>query len=321
VIVLFSVVMPLYNKARFIKRSLDSVLLQTRGAYEIIVVDDGSTDEGPEIVARYSDSRIKLIRQKNSGVSAARNRGIESAEGSHIAFLDADDVWRPNYLEVITALIERYPGAGAYATAYEIIMPDKTVINPKYHAIPPLPWEGLLPSYFRSVMGIPPVWTCAIAVPKEVFQRVGGFPVGIPIGEDLDMWGRIALAYPIAFSTRIGALYFKEDDQYVKRAQYYFTNPEPAFAGTARAAIERGSVRVADRADLLEYIAKLQIGAGCECLLDGRNPAAARRILAAASPRTMRLKLKKYRAILQTHLPDPFVRFSIRIKTLIFGQY
>lgn len=317
----FSVVIPLYNKARFIKRALDSVLMQTRRDYEIIVVDDGSTDQGPKIVEQCSDLRIKLIRQKNGGVSAARNTGIEAAEGEYIAFLDADDVWNPHYLEVIGTLVEQYPEAGAYATAYEIMKPDGKIIYPKYRSIPPSPWQGLLSHYFRSALGPPPVWTSATTVPQKIFQTVGGFRVGVRIGQDLDMWGRIALAYPIAFSSKIGASYCKEDDHHIKRAEYYFTNPEPAFVSSARAAIDQGKVKSADRSDLHEYCAKLQIGAGCECLLDGRNPAIARKILATTSPRSLHLKLKKYRAILQTYLPDPFVRFSIRMKTLLFGQH
>jgi glycosyltransferase involved in cell wall biosynthesis len=321
VIVLFSVVITLYNKARFIRRALDSVLMQTWSDYEIIIVDDGSTDEGPDMVARYANPRIKLFRQENSGVSTARNSGIEAAKGEFIAFLDADDLWKPDYLKIIAMLIDQYPGAGAYATAYEIILPEGKVLRPKYEAIPPPPWQGLLPSYFRAAMGIPPVWTSATTVPKHVFQSVGGFAAGVPVGEDLDMWGRIALKYPIVFSTESCASYCKEDEHYIKRARHYFTNPEPEFVRSAMAALERGSVKSTDRADLYEYIAKLRIMAGCECLLDGGDPVTARRILAETFPRTLGLKLKKQRAILQTRLPDTFVRFSIRLKTLILGEY
>jgi glycosyltransferase involved in cell wall biosynthesis len=315
----FSVVIPLYNKAGFIKRAIDSVLMQTLDDYEIIVVDDGSTDKGPAIVNRYDDLRIRLVSQKNSGVSAARNSGIKAAAGKYISFLDADDLWKPCYLEIVSTMIEQFPDAGAYATAYEEVMPDGKVVFPRYRAIPSRHWQGLLPNYFKSALGPPPVFSSATTVPKKIFQRIGGFIPGVPIGEDLDMWGRIALTYPIAFSSIIGASYFREDDHHIKRAQYYIMNPIPAFVNSTMTSLKRGAILSAEYDELFEYLAKLQIGAGCECLLDGRNPAIARNILNAASPRSIPLKLKKYRSILLTYLPDRFLRLGIRMKSFLFG--
>jgi len=299
----FSVIIPLYNKSRFIKRSLDSVFLQTRGDYEIIVVDDGSTDEGPEAVAGYGDRRIRLIRQENSGVSAARNSGIMAASGKYVAFLDADDVWKPSYLRVVGSLIERYPEAGAYATAYEIVRQDGRVVRPKYDAIPQPPWAGILPSYFRSAIGVPPVWTSATTVPIHVIQKVGGFPIGVPLGEDLDMWGRIALRYPIAFCNDVCATYIQDDPHPGGRQHYYFTNPEAPFVRTANEAIQRDCTKAVNLKDLYEYMAKLQIAVGYDCLVEGGNPAAARKILLRTRPATSRLKWRKYRTLLQTYFP------------------
>ena len=89
----FSIVIPLYNKQDCIRQALDCVFNQSFQDFEVIVVDDGSTDRGAEIVREYKDERLRLVSQKNSGVSAARNAGIAAAHNSWIAFLDADDIW------------------------------------------------------------------------------------------------------------------------------------------------------------------------------------------------------------------------------------
>ncbi|MDM5272778.1 glycosyltransferase family A protein, partial [Sulfurovum sp. zt1-1] len=113
---MFSVVIPLYNKEQYIAKTLESVLLQTFQEYEIIVVDDGSTDKSTFEVKRYNDNRIRLIQQENAGVSAARNRGIEEANYDLIAFLDADDEWLPNHLQELINLRIDYPECEVFAT-------------------------------------------------------------------------------------------------------------------------------------------------------------------------------------------------------------
>lgn len=152
-----SVVIPLYNKAPYIARALASVITQTCQGFEVIVIDDGSTDGGAEIVRRLDDTRIRVIRQENRGVSAARNRGIESARTDFIAFLDADDEWMPTHLEALLRLRDRSPHAGAYGTAYLIKRADLAIQVPSIDAdgIPPEPWEGLLPNYFRAAFPRP----------------------------------------------------------------------------------------------------------------------------------------------------------------------
>ncbi|NIA10441.1 MAG: glycosyltransferase, partial [Nitrospiraceae bacterium] len=131
-----SAVIPLYNKAPYIQRALRSVLAQIFQDFEIIVIDDGSTDDGAQIVKSIPDKRIRLIQQENAGVSAARNRGIKEAKGDLIAFLDADDAWKSEFLETILRLKKKFPEAGAYATAYEMVFPSGKIVVPKFKAIP-----------------------------------------------------------------------------------------------------------------------------------------------------------------------------------------
>lgn len=114
-----SVIIPLYNKARQVRRALDSIAAQTFSGFEVIVVDDGSTDEGGRIVAAYTDARFRLIRQANAGPGAARNRGIAEAQGELIAFLDADDEWLPGYLEQgVSALVGYGPQTASITSGY-----------------------------------------------------------------------------------------------------------------------------------------------------------------------------------------------------------
>src|SRR5437667_8237163 len=114
-----SVIVPLFNKAPYIERALSSVAAQTHRDFELIVVDDGSTDEGPRIVEAFTDLPIHLISQENAGPGAARNRGLELAQGELVAFLDADDEWLPNYLSESVRLLDEYgPGVAAITSGY-----------------------------------------------------------------------------------------------------------------------------------------------------------------------------------------------------------
>jgi len=206
-----TVVIPLFNKGPYIGRALSSVLIQSLQNMEVLVVDDGSSDDGPEQAAAFRDPRVRLIRQFHGGVSSARNNGIRSACSPFIAFLDADDEWRPGHLETLLRLHSSFPGAGICATSYMFILPDGTMRMPTFSGFPGPPWEGLLPDYFRAAAkGKPPVFTSAAGAPKKVLHEAGLFAEGVQLGEDLDLWGRIALEYPVAFSHSGPSCYRKD---------------------------------------------------------------------------------------------------------------
>jgi len=200
----FSVVIPLYNKEGHIRRAVDSVLKQTYPRFELIVVDDGSTDDGVLEVNKIPDERVSLIRQKNAGVSAARNRGIKEARFEYIAFLDADDAWDSQFLEKVADLIRNFPKAGAYVTGY------RTETDHGKHTIPKHikrdfteGWKGYLSDYFAIASKNLFISASSVVIPKRVFDAVGYFPIGIRRGEDLEMWRLIALQFPIAYSNQI----------------------------------------------------------------------------------------------------------------------
>ena len=115
----FSVVIPLYNKEHYIEATIRSVLSQTCQDFEVIVVDDGSTDGSAEIVESFGSPLVRLIRQENRGVSAARNRAMREATGEWVALLDGDDMWGAEYLATVAEMIERWPKCGAYGTAFK----------------------------------------------------------------------------------------------------------------------------------------------------------------------------------------------------------
>ena len=197
----FSVVVPLYNKEREVGAALDSVLGQRRLPREIIVVDDGSTDGGAAVVGGYTSPLIRLVTQKNAGVSAARNRGAVLARSEYIAFLDADDRWQPGYLEKMAFLIEQYPDCCAYAAAFDIVSGDRIYSN-----VHPAQ-EGIVPDFFREAMRSYICQPSATVVPRGVFQELGGFPEGMKIGEDLYFWIRLASRYRICFTPENLVLY------------------------------------------------------------------------------------------------------------------
>lgn len=223
-----SVVIPLFNKERHIGRAIESVLRQTKQVSEIIVVDDGSTDNGAAVAISTGGDRVVLLKQLNSGVSSARNRGIKTASGEFIAFLDADDEWYPHFIEEIRQLIETFPDAGLYATAYELALPPGIRRRAVTAFIPDGPWKGYLPSYFKaSAFGKPPVCSSCVCIPEFVFTRTGMFSTGRRMGEDVDMWGRIAMKYRIAFSTRICAVYHHDASDRASDKRFEISDEHP----------------------------------------------------------------------------------------------
>ena len=207
-----SVVMPLYNKERDVARAIRSALAQTFTDYELIVVNDGSTDRSVEAVATFNDPRIRLVNQENQGVSAARNCGVAEAKANHIAFLDSDDEWKPAFLETIFELISIFPDCQVFATAY-YVQTRKSCMRPvRLWDVPARPWRGVLDNYFQvAICSEPPVCSSAVALTRAVFHETGGFPEGVASGEDLLTWARLACRYSIAYCSEPLAVFYSPD--------------------------------------------------------------------------------------------------------------
>lgn len=203
-----SIVIPLYNKQNHILETLQSVFAQSFTDFEVIVVNDGSTDGSRQKVETLVDSRIRLFNIPNRGVSAARNYGIKQSNSPWIAFLDADDYWFPHHLEDLLHLAQAFSDCGLYAKAYYKEMNGRK-IPPVFVDIPENPWRGVVKDYFNSSSGHALAWTSAVMIPQKVLEEMGGFDEKITFGagEDTDLWMRIALKYPVAFDNKISAIH------------------------------------------------------------------------------------------------------------------
>lgn len=205
---MISVVIPLYNKEHCIATTLQTILAQSYQDYEVVIVDDGSTDGSVSVVERLCDSRIRLVRQNNAGVSVARNRGIEEARGELIAFLDADDEWKPDYLAIQMMLVEKYPQCDVFATNYEFRDSQGTVTPTTIRRLPFFESSGVLTNYFEiASCSNPPLWTSAVFVRKSAILSIGGFPVGVKSGEDLLTWARLATNFRITYCKKSLAIF------------------------------------------------------------------------------------------------------------------
>jgi len=207
---MFSVIIPLYNKAPYVAKAIGSVLVQTFSDYEMIIVDDGSKDGSGEIAERMieGNDHCKLIRQENAGVSVARNNGVAASVGDYLCFLDADDWWEPTFLEEMIKLIREFPDAGIYGTNYTIVSETKHKTRVARVGVD----EGFERGYinycrvYADTMYMP-LWTGAVCLPRHIFYELGGFPKGISLGEDFMLWINIALKFNVAFLNKPQAYY------------------------------------------------------------------------------------------------------------------
>ena len=200
----FSIVIPLYNKQEHIANTLQSVLHQTFADFELLVIDDGSTDESAKVVDLFHDNRLRVFRQQNAGVSAARNQGIKRARGRYIAFLDADDLWEPQYLARMCKLIQGYPGCGFYGAAHTVLENHRT-----YTEGGTMP-EGIVKDYFRCEWTHHITRLSATIVNPVVFKKIKGFPEGMISGEDNYFCASIAREFPVAYTPQPMVIYNKK---------------------------------------------------------------------------------------------------------------
>ena len=191
-------IIPVYNSGLHIARAIDSVLGQTRLADEIIVVDDGSSDDTAGVVGGYGQA-VRYLHQSNAGVSVARNTGIEAAKSEWIAFLDADDEWFPEKLEKQMALLERNPQLVWAAAGFQTCYSDER----SNHTHPSITDGAALlkgrefhDDYFAAFTKGAAGWTGTMVVRRDILQKAGLFRVGQRLAQDIDMWWRIGYQWP-----------------------------------------------------------------------------------------------------------------------------
>lgn len=199
---MYSIIIPVFNKEEYIRKTISSVLNQSFNNFELIIVDDGSTDSSIKIIKSFKDDRIKLIKQENRGVSSARNKGISLAKGEYICFLDADDYWKENYLEVLDKLIKEYKEANMFVLGYELEYNLKKVVPKIVNELE----RGIVKNFYTAFSRNFVNSSCC-TIKKEELLKIGLFPEDNNIGEDLDLWLRFGKNNLVAFDPFLGACY------------------------------------------------------------------------------------------------------------------
>jgi|JI6StandDraft_1071083.scaffolds.fasta_scaffold93793_2 glycosyltransferase involved in cell wall biosynthesis len=211
----FSIIIPVFNKEKFIEDTLKSVLQQSFTDYEILIINDGSTDASEAKILAFNDARIQYFRKENEGVSEARNYGIENAKSEYITFLDADDYWYPNFLEEMLLNIGKFPEQKVFAGAIEIENPKNVI--PSSYSIPKSA-ESIVVNYFEASYLEGVIFTSCAAFHKSVFETIGNFDPKIKSGQDTDLWIRIGLVYPVVFSFKILTRYIYDPNSLSKKS-------------------------------------------------------------------------------------------------------
>lgn len=195
----FSVIIAIYNKEQFLKRTLQSVLDQDYAKFEVILVNDGSTDGSKEVIDSFSDPRIKYFEQENQGASAARNRGIKEASKPYLALLDADDHWQEDHLSTIVEAISMFPEESVFSTNSYLHQG-----NQKLQRTYTIEFYGPIEKvdYFEASLIDSVINSSTVVLKKSVFDQVSDFNVMYESSEDTDLWIRLGAQFPVIFSKK-----------------------------------------------------------------------------------------------------------------------
>ena len=213
-LIMISVVIPLYNKASTIRRCLKSVFSQTIAPNELIIINDGSCDESLEIVRKEIDFdsgiSIKIVDQKNSGVSYTRNKGASLARNKYIAFLDADDEWHEEFIESAQKVISKHQNISLFTCKHKICDESIGCYIPKQNF--GLKETGIIDNYLSLAKSYPIVNSSKVVVNKLYFSRVGGFPEKAKVSEDLFLWIKLSECAPIAYCDKLLVTIYQAPD-------------------------------------------------------------------------------------------------------------
>lgn len=256
-----SVIVPCFNAARFISATLQSVLSQQSIELEVIVIDDGSTDGSADVVAN-SFPEVKLLRQENQGVAAARNLGLRHASHDWVAFIDADDIWLPGKLASQWAHLQSNPSASISYTAWQVW--ESSAVAPTAAFMETLhasagdkeKWKGASGWLYPELLVDCVVWTSTVVARRSLLVDLGGFDRDLRIGEDWDLWLRASRRTPILRLSKPYALYRIHSGNVTKTAPR--TNPKAVVINSAlhRWGYESPDGRKARRSDVNSGLAR-----------------------------------------------------------------
>jgi glycosyltransferase involved in cell wall biosynthesis len=305
----FSVVVPLYNKARFVEGAVRSALAQTLAPLEVIVVDDGSTDGSAELVEALGSDRVRVVRQRNAGVSAARNHGISLARGDWVAFLDADDWHHPELLANLRRAHLACPAADVVAASFRTIADE--------NAAELRPWPVAADSRIEVVHDLRARWmvdmpffTGSVAVRTERLRQMQPcFAVGESWGEDLDLWFRLADETPIALVRGQLAGYRTAVAGSLTNAHQ---REMPPFLLRMRQRALDGTIPARHRHAALWFVAQQEITLARERLAEGRRREALRLLWRARyAARGRRWQLTAAMLLLPGHVAGRWQRWRV----------
>lgn len=218
-----SVILPVYNKAKYLQATLDSIFAQTFTDFEIIAVNDGSTDASLNILESNQDSRLLIYNQENNGLSAARNAGITAVSSEIIALIDADDLWLPDHLETLFGLSQNDPNASTFGTSYKELFSNGNLVEPA------VSFETLeaceIPDFFEANMMQPLVIPSSFAFKKWVFKAIGGFDESVTYSEDVDFYIRVHLQFTMAYSPKMTCHYRMNSENQITKQRKTDLNP------------------------------------------------------------------------------------------------
>jgi len=218
----FSIIIPLYNKKHYIGNTLDHVLAQTFINFEVIVVNDGSTDGSGLVVTSRSDDRIRYYEQEKQGVASARNTAIGHVRSQYIALLDADDLWHHTYLERMQQLIQSYPEQQVFTAAVLLEMSSKSI--PSMYSIRNLKANDVrVVDYFESSSINSLLTSSSTVVHHGVFKKIGTYNPLYKSREDTDLWIRIGLEYKVVFLNQL-LITYRYHSQSLSRLKHNFSD-------------------------------------------------------------------------------------------------
>lgn len=313
---MISVIIPLYNKAAHVRRAVDSVLAQTFADFELVVVDDGSTDGGANIIREYADPRIRLVQQANAGASAARNRGVAEAKAELVAFLDADDEWAGDFLETVLALRKRFAQAAVWGTAYTEMHPGGQLRQLPLDEKTRRQAAGLLINFFLFSIQIGQPCNCSsMMVRKDALLEVGGFPAELVRLTDTHTLFRLALRHPIAYYPIAKAIYHMEAENRtggcVYSGNFQFFEAARAFSRALGTASHIG-------ADVKQYLGEMHTGGLYRNWLAGNRAAMREIIRDCGGIKGYGIRCFLWRPLVC--IPHPVVLFGWRLQSRMRGR-
>lgn len=263
-----SIVMPVYNKACYLQVALDSVLAQSHSNFELVVIDDGSTDAGPAILAAVDDQRVRIFSQPNAGVSAARNWGVKLARSDIILFFDADDWMHEDYLKVQLQTMAAHRDRAFFATTFRRFSADESS---------PLPYRRSAAGPAMVIDDLPSAWrkgqtfiTSCVAVRRGALAALPGlFPVGESFGEDMDLWLRLAEKHGLVLVPE--PLIGYRDDAVGNLTGQKPANGLPAYLARLESRARRMSPALGLRRSSLDHVADARITRARQLLAQGRR--------------------------------------------------